>query len=363
MKHTALFPFALALSCALLCSACGGSGKTTLLPLPGEDGAPTVMERGDLVAFTAGQKTFVMAYANDGTEITFPTGLDDTGTATVSGDFYMGQAEVTSGLFVAVYQWAYDNGRFSDTVTDHNGVDTDTAKYGGKQLVNLTGSMTVDYSGGAFSVIGDSGNKPVANVTWYGAVMFCNWLTEMTDGDAGNVVYGGIDTTWDHAETTADESKSGYRLPTSEEWQFAARYIGTAAPAAGDLAAEYVAPGLRGGSALLTAGYYWTPGDYASGATRDCTNETETRAVSWYDSGAMGEVPKDGGLKAFNGLNLYDMSGNVWEWCFTQYDADERVLVGGGINENASGMTIGDVTSDTPDDNFLSIGFRIATNR
>jgi len=57
MKHTATFPFALVLVCALIFAACGGSGKTTLLPLPGADGGtpldPSVMERGDLVAFTS----------------------------------------------------------------------------------------------------------------------------------------------------------------------------------------------------------------------------------------------------------------------------------------------------------------------
>lgn len=158
MKHTGIFSFALALACALLCAACGDSGKTTLLPLPGADGGtppgPSGLARGDLVAF-ANLTTLVLAYANDGTEITFPTVLDDTGTATISGDFYIGRTEVTSALFVTVYQWAYNNGRFSDTVADHNGIDSTTAKYGGKQLINLTSCATVDYSGGVFSVTGD----------------------------------------------------------------------------------------------------------------------------------------------------------------------------------------------------------------
>ena len=184
----------------------------------------------------------------------------------------------------------------------------------------------------------------------------------MKDGNADNVVYSGIDTTWEHAETVADSTKTGFRLPTSEEWQFAARYIGTTAPSAGSLATEYVAQGVRG-SASLTAGYYWTPGDYASGATADNTNETETRAVSWYKTGAIGEMPEDVGLKVFNGLNIYDMSGNVWEWCFTQYNADNRVIMGGGINEPASGMTIGNLTPLEPHTDFFSIGFRVAKNR
>lgn len=159
MNHPCAFAFTLILSAALLFTACDSSGNTTVVT------SPSGLARGDLVAF-ANLTTLVLAYANDGTEITFPTVLDDTGTATISGDFYIGRTEVTSALFVTVYQWAYDNGRFSATVTDHNGVDSTTANYGGKQLISLAGSTTVDYSGGAFTVVADSGNKPVANVTW-----------------------------------------------------------------------------------------------------------------------------------------------------------------------------------------------------
>ncbi len=170
MNNLWTFALTLILSAALLFTACESSEKSTVVT------SPSGLARGDLVAF-ANLTTLVLAYANDGTEITFPTGLDDTGIAVCSSNFFIGQTEVTSGLFVTVYQWAYNNGKFSDTVTDHNGIDSTTAKYGGKQLINLTSCATVDYSGGVFSVTGDSGNKPVANVTWYGAVMFCNWLT------------------------------------------------------------------------------------------------------------------------------------------------------------------------------------------
>ena len=137
MNNLWTFALTLILSAALLFTACESSEKSTVVT------SPSGLARGDLVAF-ANLTTLVLAYANDGTEITFPTVLDDTGTATISGDFYIGRTEVTSALFVTVYQWAYNNGRFSDTVADHNGIDSTTAKYGGKQLINLTSCATVD---------------------------------------------------------------------------------------------------------------------------------------------------------------------------------------------------------------------------
>lgn len=96
MNHPCTFALTLILSVALIFTACDSSEKTTVVT------SPSGLARGDLVAFTAGQKTFVMAYVNDGTEITFPTGLDDTGTAVCSSNFFIGQAEVTSGLLVTV---------------------------------------------------------------------------------------------------------------------------------------------------------------------------------------------------------------------------------------------------------------------
>jgi formylglycine-generating enzyme required for sulfatase activity len=191
--------------------------------------------------------------------------------------------------------------------------------------------------------------------------MFCNWLTEMRDGNTTNVVYTGIDTTWDHTETVENADRNGYRLPTSQEWEYASRYIGTTAPTGGNLATEYVAQSYNEGHATLTAGYYWTPADYASGATKDYTNATETRAVAWYsgDPAMGGDKLMPVSQKTANQLGLYDMSGNVWEWCFTA-SGSYRVLRGGSWLFTAVYVQVGFWGSYDPFYEYNYLGFRFA---
>jgi len=173
-------------------------------------------------------QNLTMIYANDSASITFPTRLDDDGTATLTTQFWVAETEVTNAVVAAVFQCAYDNDRFSGTVGDHNGLDTTTAKHGGQQLLNLDDAYCrVNYDGSE-SFFAESGyhDHPVTNITWYGAVMFCNWLTEMRDGNDGNVVYTDIDTDWEDEETTENSGRNGYRLPSTDEWEYAARYRG-----------------------------------------------------------------------------------------------------------------------------------------
>jgi formylglycine-generating enzyme required for sulfatase activity len=270
---------------------------------------------------------------------------------------------------VEVLQWAYDNGKFSTTVDDHNGLDSSTVKYGEKELLDLDAGdphIKINYSGGNFTVDSGYENHPVVNVTLYGAIMFCNWLTEMRDGNTNNVVYKNIPTdgTWNDSNNynSNDDDESGYRLPSSEEWEYAARYIGTTEPTEGDLATEYVAKNVRDGDSSLTDGYYWTPRDYASGATADYNNSTASELVAVYDSSSTAEVKS----KAYNALGLYDMSGNVWEWCFTT-DTDnslERVMRGAcwftGAGSPVENLRLGFCSTSQPSISDNNLGFRFA---
>jgi formylglycine-generating enzyme required for sulfatase activity len=304
-----------------------------------------------------------MIYANNQASIAFPTGTDDSGDATLTRKFFMAETETTNALAVEVLQWAYDNGRFSDSIYDHNGLDDTIAKYGEQTLLALDGAdIKINYAAGSFTVDNGYENHPVVHVTWYGAIMFCNWLTEMKDGNTDNLVYSGIDTDWTEDETAEDAAKTGYRLPSSGEWEYTARYIGTNAPTVGNLASEYVAQSHNGGSASLTAGYYWTPGDYASGATKDTANETETRAVAWYAGMPGGDELKAAAGKAENQLGIRDMSGNAREWCFTadEFSISEHLIRGGSWDGASTDIRVGDEYCDDADREGNYLGFRLA---
>lgn len=345
MKHT-FTSLVIILLITVVCYHCGGSGDDGGSSDVTFDSATTP---GQVVSVTMGSVTVKMIYANNQAEIVFPfspatlTPVDDQ-KATLTRKFFMSETTVTNALMAEVLQWAYNNGKFSTTVSNHNGLDATTAKYGGQQLLDLDDAdIKIHYSCGSFTVDTGYENYPAVCVTWYGAVMFCNWLTEMTDGDTTNVVYTGIDTSWDHLETVEDAGRTGYRLPSSEEWEYTARYIGTTAPTTENLASEYIARNHNSGNANLTAGYYWTPADYASGSDKDRIYDTYIRLVGWYfmdpDMGGSDRLMPVARKRA-NQLGIYDMSGNVYEWCFTE-SGSARVRRGGSWLNSDADMQVG----------------------
>ena len=186
----------------------------------------------------------------------------------------------------------------------------------------------------------------------------------MRDGNTTNVVYTGIEEAWDATDTVEHADKTGYRLPSSEEWEYAARYIGKTKPTEGNLANEYIATGHNGGNANLTEGYYWTPATYASGAVKDYNDETETRAVAWYSGSGAGDWAQPVAGKRANQLGLFGMSGNVEEWCFTMgknhLNEDSCVARGGWYNAGDIDMQVGRWSSLPLGTMETSKGFRFA---
>lgn len=340
---------------------------------------------GDKVVVTVGSQTVNFIYANNSTSIIFPTGTADNTTGTITRKFFLSDTEVTWSLMAEVLQWAYDNGKIVETGGVHNELSATTVKYGGKELLDLDTNptnMKISYNTTThtFSVASGCEDYPVTNVSWYGAIMFCNWLTEMRDGNTTNVAYTGIDSTWDHNETIADDSKSGYRLLTNTEWEYAGRYYGTSDDGRTDLISRY---GTNPNGLPLTDGYFWTPGNYSSGSTTYYNDTTDTHpsngvvdgkdandqvAVygyywdgSWVATGVSGTA--DVASKNANTLGLYDMSGNVSEWCFDVYATSNRMLWGGSWFGDARDLAVSYWSNTLASSEKSYIGFRIARTK
>ncbi len=178
--------------------------------------------------------------------------------------------------------------------------------------------------------------RPVENVSWLDAVRFCNRLSEKDGLPSFYKIEGDL-------VSVIDWSAPGYRLPTEAEWEFACR------------------AGL--------------PGRF--GFANDAQNLGE---YAWYRDnsrpGGVAETQVVGGKKP-NGLELFDMQGNVWEWCWDwyadHYDPQDpvgdptgpltgkyRVLRGGTYSSPAGILRCAVRNQDVPDSKSQCNGFRIA---
>jgi len=172
---------------------------------------------------------------------------------------------------------------------------------------------------------------PVVNVSWYNAVRFCNWLSRQA----------GLEEVYDESTWEADFSKVGYRLPTEAEWEYAAR--------AGGKEIKYP----NGNTLTHDDANYWGTGG------RDV----------WDRTSPVGSFPP-------NELGLYDMAGNVWEWCNDWYDEDYysrspvdnstgpssgryKVLRGGSWDFGPGSCRTANRIRVVPDDTWGNLGFRV----
>jgi len=184
-------------------------------------------------------------------------------------------------------------------------------------------------------------DHPVEQVSWFDATAFCNQLNQLL---ALTKPYSGKEDA-----TQCNFDCVAFRLPTEAEWEFAAC-----------------------GGAVETHGRASLPG---SSPQPQFSGSDFSDDVAWYDQNNEYET-KPVGLKFPNSLGLYDMSGNVWEWCWDRFDDNYykgspienptgpsegplRVLRGGSWRNRAGGSRVAIRYDGAPDGHWNASGFRL----
>ena len=158
--------------------------------------------------------------------------------------------------------------------------------------------------------------RPVETISWYYAVVFCNKLSALIGFDkcytitSGGTLVGTDSLTLSEVKTacsgwvvSCDLTKNGYRLPTAAEWEFAA----------------------RGGNQSSDDWKYTYAG----------CDEDDLGSFAWYKDNSD-SISHEVGLKNANGLGLYDMSGNCWEYC---WDLTFDGVSSGSVTDPMGGST------------------------
>lgn len=156
--------------------------------------------------------------------------------------------------------------------------------------------------------------NPVEGVSWLDTISFCNKLSE----------YYNLNPYYEHSENgsvTLNTESNGFRLPTDAEWEYACR-ANTNEPRYGSI-----------------------------------------NDIAWYE-GNSSDTTHPVGQKEPNSFGLFDMLGNVWEWCWDIYDAEVygtyRVFRGGGWSDNSRGCLATNRRRSHPTYAIDDLGFRIA---
>ncbi|MDD2229289.1 MAG: chitobiase/beta-hexosaminidase C-terminal domain-containing protein [Candidatus Cloacimonetes bacterium] len=233
----------------------------------------------------------------------------------------------------------------SDELPIHN-VTLNPFYMGKYEVTQAEYSQYMQPSSSWTSSYGLGNNYPAYYVSWYAILKYCN-LRSMAEGltpvysisgSTNPANWGAVptstNTTWNAA--ICNWTANGYRLPTEAEWEYAAR------------------------GATNNPDYLYSGSD-------------DIDAVAWYSSNA-GSASHPVGSKSPNALGLYDMSGNLYEWCWDWYSSyssslqnnptgpssgSGRILRGGYWYDRAGLCRVANRDSDSPFDFYFGIGFRV----
>jgi formylglycine-generating enzyme len=285
----------------------------------------------------------------------FKTGKDDSVIAVVDKAFWIAENEITYEQWRIVYDWACDPSRGGSRYYFYNS---------GGRGGHLENDLFQPYKTG-------HERDPVTTISWRDAVVWCNAFTEYCNEMKiinkkllcvyykNSVMSDPIRDSRDAAFAVRENTEpgscdnpfvnndvNGFRLPKSIEWEFAAKYI----------------EDKNNNGDIIDEGEYY-PGSHVSGdISGSCYSEkgavsSMVTYYAWFFANSSNSTHAVTAKKP-NAVGLFDMSGNVWEWCVDSRGG-LRVIRGGSWYDTASAIQIGYVGSSASYYKYDNLGIRV----
>ncbi len=222
-------------------------------------------------------------------------------------DLYVQKHELTNKELAEILNWAYNQGYIEISKDEVFEV------YQGKFLVY---QLDQKYSGlvfskNSFSVKMNFDNLAASYISWYGALTIANFLSLMQ----------GFTPSYNLINAELTPKGNGFRIPFSYEWEYCA----------------------IGGKKTKNFKY---------------SGSNDLKEVGWYAKNS-GNFPQIIMLKAPNELGLYDMSGNLYEWCFEMGISAGVYARGGAFNSTENQCQVSSFTEFEPLDCLINVGVRL----